>query len=167
MHKNPWFKFYANDFMSDEKVAECSPASIGVYIMVLCILHRSETYGRVALKDKYKDEEDICLAFAKQFAKLLPYSLPDIRLGLCELLRENVLQLRGQELGQKRMIKDGIISVKRSESGRIGGLSKSQAKVKQTPSKPLILILKNQISIVIVLIIILIILKSIYKRGDC
>lgn len=37
MTKNPWFKFYPADWLSDRKVALMSPAEKGVYIDLLCL----------------------------------------------------------------------------------------------------------------------------------
>ena len=44
----PYFPFYTQDFASDEKVRMCSPATIGIYIFLLCILHKAKgsEYGK-------------------------------------------------------------------------------------------------------------------------
>lgn len=122
---------YVQDFLTDEKLAECSASANGVYIRLMCLLHKSEEYGKISLKDK-----DICRGklsgktsgkysgkaslFACKLARHLPYSTEEIEEGLEELLDEGVLSLDGNTLYQKRMVRDAEISEKRSISGRRG-----------------------------------------------
>jgi hypothetical protein len=117
----PYLPLYVQDFLTDEKLAECSAASTGVYIRLMCIMHKSEHYGKILLKQKYKQNEQQILNFATMIAKQFPYPFDIIVSSLCELLEENVLQIDGDFLIQKRMVKDSEISDKRSESGSKGG----------------------------------------------
>lgn len=109
------------DFQTDEKLMECSAAATGVYIRLMCIMHKTEPYGTILLRQKDKQSADQILNFATKVAKSLPYPLPVIVDGITELLAENVLRIDGDKLLQKRMVKDGEISLKRSKSGKKGG----------------------------------------------
>ena len=131
LRDQPYLPLYVQDFLTDEKLAECSASANGVYIRVMCIMHKSEEYGKIYIKDK-----DLCRAIcpgktdgkyggklpaiAAKLARHLPYSTPEIEAALEELLDEGVLSLEGNCLYQKRMVKDAEVSEKRALSGRRG-----------------------------------------------
>lgn len=131
LRDQPYLPLYVQDFLTDEKLAECSASANGVYIRVMCIMHKSEEYGKIFIKEK-----DLCRTFcpgktsgkydgklpaiAAKLARHLPYSTPEIEAALEELLDEGVLSLEGNCLYQKRMVKDAEISEKRALSGRRG-----------------------------------------------
>lgn len=134
----PYLSLYVQDFMSDEKLRECSAESVGVYIFVMCVLHKSDTYGSMKIKDKY-----FCLDFAYTFAydfaspcasmlvRHLPFSEETIRNSLVELIKEGVLSIDMENniLYQKRMVNDGLLSETRAEAGSKGGkISKRSSK---------------------------------------
>lgn len=153
LRNQPYLPLYVQDFMTDEKLNECSPAANGIYIRLMCILHKSETYGQILLKQKYKQNESKIenllkqnckqnvkqnfkqiYFFAYQLEKNMPFSVEEIASGLEELIRENVVQIEEDVLFQKRMVKDGILSDKRSSAGSKGGkkricLSKTSSKI--------------------------------------
>jgi uncharacterized protein YdaU (DUF1376 family) len=143
LRNQPYLPLYVQDFMSDEKLRECSAESVGVYIFLMCIMHKSEEYGKIKLLPKYfcssKNQAGAC-EFANMLAKHMPFPLLTIEHGLTELLQEKVIQLDGDILIQKRMVKDCDISTKRAIAGSDGGKkrvknlaticsSKNQAKV--------------------------------------
>ena len=129
----PYIPLYVQDFLTDEKLIECSAESTGVYIRLMCIMHKSQEYGTILLKQKDKQtpkqnteqnaeqREEQIRNFAQKIAKQMPYDLPTIERGLTELLEEGVLTMDGDTLYQKRMVKDGETSDKRSISGKKGG----------------------------------------------
>lgn len=47
--KLPYLQLYVNDFADDEKLRMCSASSAGIYIFLLCILHKSQDYGKLTL----------------------------------------------------------------------------------------------------------------------
>jgi hypothetical protein len=126
LRDQPYLPLYVKDLMTDEKLAECSPAAHGIYLRLICILHKEETYGSSKLKDKYKNSSDILLDFSEQFSTNMPFKTGAIYDGLSELFSEGVIQIRGNRLSQKRMVKDGEISDKRSKSGKNGGVKTSE-----------------------------------------
>jgi uncharacterized protein YdaU (DUF1376 family) len=121
MRDQPFLKLYVQDFLTDEKLNECSASAQGVYIKIMCLFHKSETYGGILLKQKFKQNPKQIKNFASLFARLLPFDLHEIESAINELIDSEVLHLEGDFLFQKRMIKDGDISVNRSASGSLGG----------------------------------------------
>lgn len=123
LRDQPYLPLYIQDFLTDEKLAECSAEATGVYIRLMCLLHKSDPYGKILLKQKYKQTDKQILNFASQVAKNLPYDLLIIQRSLTELYSEDVIQIDGDFLYQKRMVKDSEISDKRASAGKNGGKS--------------------------------------------
>ena len=135
LRNSPYLPLYVQDFLTDEKLADCSANANGVYIRLMCILHKSETYGKILLKQKYKQNESMCLNFASLLLRQMPYLMSEIQDGLEELLENKIIEIDGDYLFQKRMVKDGELSEKRAVAGQKGGkkaygfcLSKYQSK---------------------------------------
>ena len=124
LREQPYLPLYVQDFLSDEKLAECSAESTGVYIRLMCILHKNEEYGCILLKQKDKQNESNILNFALKLAKQMPYDVSTIERSLTELIEEKVLIIEEDLLYQKRMRKDGILSDKRSKAGSKGAKKK-------------------------------------------
>lgn len=122
----PYIHFYVNDFLADEKLRECSAESIGVYIMLMCILHKQVEYGTILLKQKDKQNCSTCLNFALKLAKQLPFDVATIERALIELIEVGVLHLEGDKLIQRRMVKDAQLSQKRAAAGKKGGEVRAQ-----------------------------------------
>lgn len=116
----PYIPLYVQDFLTDEKLRECSASSVGVYIMLMCVMHKQEKYGTIQLREKDRQSEDIIRDFARKLAKHLPFDVEVIRNALRELLDEDVIQLNGDRISQKRMVRDADVSEKRSAAGRKG-----------------------------------------------
>ena len=49
MSRDPWMKFYPQDWRADEKLRMCSLAARGLWIEMLAIMHRSERYGQLLI----------------------------------------------------------------------------------------------------------------------
>jgi hypothetical protein len=133
LRDQPYIPLYVQDFMTDEKLVECSAAATGVYIRLMCIMHKSEHYGKILLKQKYKQTSEQIKNFASMVAKQMPYDVNVVTQSLTELVDENVLQIDGDFLVQKRMVKDCETSLKRSSAGQTGG-KKTQEKGKHFAS---------------------------------
>lgn len=121
LRNSPYLPLYVQDFLTDEKLADCSASANGVYIRLMCILHKSEHYGKILLKQKYKQNENMCLNFASMLVRQMPYSMYEIHDGLEELLENKIIEIDGDYLFQKRMVKDGELSEKRAVAGQKGG----------------------------------------------
>lgn len=126
----PYLPLYVDDWMNNNKLKICSPASHGLMITIMCLMHKSHPYGKLLLKQKfkqiskqtYKQESKPIHYFACQVAKQSSFDLPDVLLGLQELIEEEVLFIEGEYLVNKRMIRDAEISASRAIAGRKGGL---------------------------------------------
>jgi hypothetical protein len=114
LRNQPYLPLYVQDYLTDEKLNACCPATQGVYIKIMCILHKSDEYGKILLRQKDKQNDSKTLNFAHKLAKLLPFTTEDIMSALTELTDEGVMIIDGDTLYQKRMVKDGEISTKRA-----------------------------------------------------
>ncbi|MFA5340281.1 MAG: hypothetical protein WC332_00750 [Clostridia bacterium] len=121
LRNQPYIPLYVQDFLTDEKLIECSAESTGVYIRLICILHKSEEYGKLLLKQKDKQTTKHLKNFALKLLKQMPYTIEVIEKSLQELLIEGVITIEDDYLYQKRMVRDNEVSIKRSESGQKGG----------------------------------------------
>jgi len=134
LRDQPYFPLYVQDFLTDEKLNECSAESVGVYIKIMCVMHKSKEYGSILLKQKDKQDTKqeffTCLDFAYKLVKHLPYQRNVVCSAIEELVEEDVLQIDGNKLSQKRMVKDNEISLIRAKSGRKGGKVTQFAKAK-------------------------------------
>lgn len=126
LRDQPYLPLYVQDFMTDEKLSECSALATGVYIRLMCLMHKSEEYGCVLLKQKDKQSDKQILNFACKVAKNMPYDINTIESALAELIEESVLTIDGDMLVQKRMVKDCKLSEKRAFAGKNGGIKSSK-----------------------------------------
>jgi len=137
LRDQPYLPLYIQDFLTDEKLNECSAAATGVYIKIMCLMHKGDPYGKILLKQKDKQTGNQKKDFALKIAKLLPFDNAVVLAAVDELLTEDVLQIQGDFLIQKRMVKDGNLSLTRSNSGSKGGLAtqnkKAHSEAKPTP----------------------------------
>ena len=126
LRDQPYLPLYVQDFLTDERLNECSAESTGVYIRLMCLMHKSQEYGAILLKPKDKQSGEAAKDFAVKLARQMPYSSDVIERSLVELLDEDVLTLDGDRLFQCRMVKDGKLSAIRQEARRQRRSDKSQ-----------------------------------------
>lgn len=129
LRDQPYLPLYVQDFLTDEKLIECSASTTGIYIRLMCIMHKSDDYGKILLKQKDKQNGEQILNFALKLARQMPYQTDEIQEALKELIEEGVLHIENNVLYQKRMVHDNLISEKRAISGQKGGQF-AQAKFK-------------------------------------
>jgi len=123
LRDQPYLPLYVQDFLTDEKLIECSSESTGVYIRLMCVMHKSDEYGTILLRQKDKQTSQHVRNFAYKLAKQMPYSFDTIHKSIKELIEEGVLSIKGDKLLQKRMIEDNRISILRSQAGSKGGFA--------------------------------------------
>lgn len=134
LRDQPYLPLYIQDIMTCEKLNECSAATHGIFIKgIMCLMHKSETYGKILLKQNYKQVPDLCLCFANQLVKHLPYTAKEIHNALLELITEKVCHIENDFLINNRMVKDNATSEKRATAGKTGG-KKTQIKNKDFAS---------------------------------
>ena len=128
LRDKPYLPLYIQDFLTDEKLIECSAKATGVYIRLMCIMHKSKKYGTILLKQTDKQTDKQILNFAKKVAKQMPYPISEIEESINELLANEVLHIDGDFLIQKRMVSDDNLSETRALSGKKGGQSSQKNK---------------------------------------
>ena len=151
LRDQPYIPLYVQDFLTDEKLMLCSAAAHGVYIRLLCIMHKSKEYGKLCLHRKFmngslphqngkqnsgkieanelaksKHIQEFATMFASHLSVLMLFDAKIIQDSLVELLDAEVIRLDEYMIIQKRMVKDGEISLKRAVSGQKGGFSKNK-----------------------------------------
>lgn len=132
LRDQPYLPLFIKDIMTDAELNECCASTHGIYIKgIMCLMHKSSEYGKILLKQKYKQNLSMELNFATQLQKHLPYTVKEIEEAIVELIREKVCFLEGDFLCQKRMIKDHDISLKRSKAGKTGADNKKFANTKR------------------------------------
>lgn len=125
----PYLPLYVDDWMNNSKLKLCSPGAHGLMISIMCLMHKSDSYGTILLKQKFKQTDKQELNFASQIAKLTTFDLLEIEPFFYELIEEKVLKIEGDYLMCTRMVKDASISKKRASSGKSGG-EKTQESIK-------------------------------------
>jgi len=125
LRDQPYIPLYVKDWLTDEKLKECSASSLGVYLFILCAMHKSIEYGTILLRQKNQQTNDRVENFAIKLQKHMHFPLTVIYDALTELIEEDVLQLDedNNKLSQKRMIRDNSLSLKRAYSGSKGGFA--------------------------------------------
>jgi hypothetical protein len=134
LRKLPYIPLYVNDFSCDEKLRMCSASAVGVYIFLMCVLHKSATYGVLTLQhfrkhnktDNKTDNKTITTSesllydFSELLRRQTPFSVEEIKDALEELVFYKVVVIEGETLYQPRMKKDGEKSEKRGKAGKAG-----------------------------------------------
>lgn len=120
LRDQPYLPLYVQDFLTDEKLSECSAESTGVYIRLMCIMHKTQPYGTIILKERDKSMDSPVENFALKLTKHMPYDFGTIARAITELAAEGVITIDGDALYQKRMVRDSQLSDKRSNSGKKG-----------------------------------------------
>lgn len=115
MIKNPWMKFYPQDWQGDEGLQMASLPARGLWIECLCIMHSADGFLRVG-KTAVTDE---------LLARKVGTSVDQVRALLVELETLNVFsRSRGGEIYSRRMVEDQKTARKNAENGKNGGASK-------------------------------------------
>ncbi|MCP3683565.1 MAG: hypothetical protein GY861_12830 [bacterium] len=134
LRNQPYIPLYVQDFLTDEKLNECSAMATGVYIKIMCVMHKSKEYGVILLKQKDKQNSKQIKNFALKLDSHMSFHSDIIEQAIDELIDEDVLYIVEDKLCQKRMINDNELSIKRAKAGKKGGektqfaLANNQAK---------------------------------------
>ncbi len=112
--KAPAFQFYVNDWLSDPELRSCTVSTRGVFIDLMCLMHKSEVYGKLLING-IKPED-------KQVRLLLRIHPKTYQRAVNELLSYGVLKTDPQGVYcNSRMIKDKALSDIARENGKKGG----------------------------------------------
>jgi hypothetical protein len=117
LRNQPYFPLYVQDYLTDEKLNMCEWSSIGIFSKIMCVLHKQDDYGSILFKQNSKQNLSMIENFASVLVKHIPCQLVDMINALNDLIDNGVLTIEDNKLFQKRMVKDGQISLKRSLAG--------------------------------------------------
>lgn len=131
----PYYPMYVDDWMNNSKLKMCSLQAHGLMISIMCILHKEPTYGKLLLKQRFKQSDNQIENFASQIARLSSFDSTEIKNPLTELIQEKVLKFEEDFLICSRMVKDAEISVKRANAGKNGGASNKYKNFAYTNNK--------------------------------
>ncbi len=131
LNNQPYLPLYVDDWMNNNKLKLSSPAAHGLMISIMCIMHKEDTYGKILLKQKFKQTTEQIKNFASQIAKLTAFDLLEILPALTELIENKILKIEVDYLICERMVRDNEISEKRKKAGRSGGKSTQENNKKE------------------------------------
>lgn len=153
LRDQPYLPLYVNDFLSDEKLNECSAEATGVYIRLMCLMHKSSEYGYIILRERdiekftsqiksklQANHEQECVnhiqIMALALQRKMPYTAEEIENGLCELLDAGVIKSEDYKIYQPRMVRDGALSAVRAKAGSAGGKAVRNSATKKNYNEP-------------------------------
>lgn len=117
----PYLPLYVDDWMNNNKLKLCSASAHGLMISIMCLMHKSEEYGVLKLKAKFKQNESKEICFAKMLSKMTCFDFNETKESFSELIEENVIYIENDNLISARMLKDGNLSKQRATTGSSGG----------------------------------------------
>lgn len=110
----PWMKFYPSDWQADQRLGQCGAGARGVWIELIAIMHKSETYGHLLIFGAVPTDAEIA-----RHARL---PIKVIRAGIVELERWGVLsRTETGVIYSRRMKRDAEKRERFTEFGKKGG----------------------------------------------
>lgn len=111
---NPWMKFHPQDWRADERLRMCSLSARGLWLEMMCIMHRSEKYGFLLIAGKAPT--DTQLAFQ---VGTTPEQVSQL---LAELAAAEVYSATSSGvIYSRRMVRDEKKSKINAKNGKKGG----------------------------------------------
>lgn len=112
--KQPWFKFYPQDWRGDAKLRMCSIGARGLWAEMLCVMHEAEPYGYLLVGGKK--------VVARQMASLAGISQGECMKYLLELASAGVYsEDENKVIYSRRMVRDKAKAEKDRQNGKGGG----------------------------------------------
>ncbi len=123
--KQPWMKFFPNDWLSDEALKDCSYAAKGLWIDLLCLMHKCGRRG-------YLQQANGQPLDASQIARKTGGEPAEVAHLLQELLGSGVLsESETKVFFSRRMVREAHLREVREKAGQKGGM-KTAVLLKQT-----------------------------------
>jgi hypothetical protein len=122
----PSFQFYPNDWICHLELQSCSLAAQGLWINLMCRMHKSSVYGKLLLE---QNGNQIPIT-AEKLAGLVGKTWEEIQPLVNELVSLKVMKV---ESGTgiffcSRMVKDEDLRNKRAAAGKLGGETTQKSK---------------------------------------
>ncbi len=112
--KQPWFKFYPQDWRGDAKLRMCSIGARGLWAEMLCVMHEAEPYGYLTISGK--------AVTPRQMAALAGVSQGECMKYMLELASAGVYSIDDDKtIFSRRMVRDKAKADKDRENGKGGG----------------------------------------------
>lgn len=112
--RHRWMKFWPQDWENDECLRVCSLGARGLWIAMLCLMHRADPYGHLLVNGRAPSP--------KKLAAIIGGTEKEITGCLQELEEEGVFdRLPNGVIFSRRMVRDKIKSDEGREHGRSGG----------------------------------------------
>lgn len=136
LSNQPYLPLYVDDWMNNTRLKMCSPAAHGMMVTIMCLMHKEQDYGRMLLRQKFRQNENTVQNFAHQIARLSAFDSKEVIGPLTELVTEGVLKIEGDVLFSERMVNDNGLSQKRAVAGKNGGKATNRKIKDSTSAKP-------------------------------
>src|SRR5262245_22950675 len=115
MEKLPWLKFFPGDWLADEKLRLCSLPARGLWIDLLCVMHKSEPRGMLQQSSGKPFTAD-------QIARIAGCTKAEADQLLRELIEAGVASKNGAGVVfSRRIVRDESLREARSKAGSKGG----------------------------------------------
>ncbi|MGY3607645.1 MULTISPECIES: hypothetical protein [unclassified Bradyrhizobium] len=113
--KQPWFKFYPQDWRGDAKLRMCSIGARGLWVEMLCVMHEAEPYGHLVIGGKNVAPKQIAALAGLSFSECAKYLVELELAGVCSRTEES------KTIYSRRMVRDKAKADKDRENGKGGG----------------------------------------------
>ena len=112
--RDPWMKFYPQDWRADEKLRMCSLTARGLWIEMLALMHRSERYGQLLIGGRVPTDAQLAVQVG---------ALPDeVTAMLAELSDAGVFSRAASgAIYSRRMTRDHKKAENARKNGKKGG----------------------------------------------
>lgn len=138
--KKPAILFYTKDWLTDINLQSCSISAQGLWIKLMCIMHGSDEYGKILLKQMFNEipnlDYNLSWINCKKLAGICGLTVETFTPLITELLTNNVARIDDfGNMYSKRMINDENLSIIRKEAGGKGGKKTAQQLKKLSKKK--------------------------------
>jgi hypothetical protein len=113
--KQPWFKFYPQDWRGDAKLRMCSIGARGLWTEMLCLMHEAEPYGYLLINGNSVNP--------RQLAALAGVAQPECMKYMLELASAGVYSIDDETktIYSRRMVRDKAKAEQAKNWGKGGG----------------------------------------------
>lgn len=112
--KQPWFKFYPQDWRGDAKLRMCSIGARGLWAEMLCVMHEAEPYGFLL--------SNANTVTSRQMAALAGISQGECMKYMLELVSAGVYSIdENKVIYSRRMVRDKAKAERDRNNGKGGG----------------------------------------------
>lgn len=112
--KQPWFKFYPQDWRGDAKLRTCSIGARGLWAEMLCIMHEADPYGYLLINGKSVNPRQMAALAGVAQGECMKYMLELASAGVYSVDDDKVIYSR-------RMVRDKAKSEQAKQWGKGGG----------------------------------------------